>query len=105
MLVIGLTGGIGSGKSTVARMLAERGAVVLDAGVIVVDCPTDVAVRRLVEQRGISEDDARRRMAAQASRDDRLARADVVIDNAGPRDRLPAQLDRAWEWIESLRPS
>jgi len=182
--VIGLTGGIGSGKSTVASLLAGRGAVVVDAdliarevvepggsayapiverfgpgvlaadgrldraalasvvfsdpealaaleaithpaiqgemarrvaahdgsddvvimdipllkdrrrpmaGVVVVDVPEEVAVRRLVEQRGFDERDARRRIAAQISREQRRSLADVVVE-----------IDRVWTWIEGL---
>lgn len=200
MRVIGLTGGIGSGKSTVSALLAARGAVVIDAdaitrelqqpgtptfaamverfgpgivapdgtldrdavadivfadadaladlnrivhpavgaeiarrlqeqadgdavvildvpllvestnrmpmaGVLVVDIDPEVAVRRLVELRGMREDDARARMANQAARADRLARADRVIDNSGSRDDLAAQVDAAWEWIATLVPA
>ncbi|HWI02286.1 MAG TPA: dephospho-CoA kinase [Acidimicrobiales bacterium] len=195
---MGLTGGIGSGKSTVAAMLADRGAVVVDADrlardavavgtqgfravvgrfgsqvvagdgaldrrvlagvvfddpgaladlnaivhppvraaiaervaelegtdavvvleipllvesgrsygasqVIVVDCPEDVAVRRLVEERGMDEADARRRIAAQASRAERLAVADIVIDNSGSVDHLRRQVDALWEELRRRR--
>jgi dephospho-CoA kinase len=41
-------------------------------------------------------------MANQASREDRLAKADFVLDNSGPESALPAEADRAWAWIESL---
>ena len=41
-------------------------------------------------------------MANQASREERLAKADYVVENAGPESALPAEVDRAWEWIESL---
>lgn len=191
MLVVGLTGGIGSGKSTVSAMLAERGAVVVDAdriardvvepggsvhdallarfgttdrpaiasivfddpgaradlnaivhpavgaeivrrlaghagtdhvvvidipllvetegrgrypmaGVVVVDAPVDAAVRRLVEQRGMEEADVRARVAAQATREQRLAAADFVVDNRGTLDELRAEVDRCWAWVESL---
>jgi dephospho-CoA kinase len=197
VLVVGLTGGIGSGKSTVSALLAAKGAVVVDAdavvhelqrpgtavfeamvdrfgnaivaadgsldrsavadivfnepdaladlngivhpavgaeivrrmdelsttdavvvldvplmvesarrypvaGLIVVDVDPEVALRRLVEQRGMREDDARARIARQASREERRARADVVIENSGSLDDLAAQVDRAWGWIEGL---
>jgi dephospho-CoA kinase len=197
VLVVGLTGGIGSGKSTVSALLAAKGAVVVDAdavvhelqrpgtavfeamvdrfgnaivaadgsldrsavadivfndpdaladlngivhpavgaeivrrmdelsttdavvvldvplmvesarrypvaGLIVVDVDPEVALRRLVEQRGMREDDARARIARQASREERRARADVVIENSGSLDDLAAQVDRAWRWIEGL---
>jgi dephospho-CoA kinase len=197
VLVIGLTGGIGSGKSTVSARLAARGAVVVDAdaitrelqqpgtpvfaaivdrfgagivaadgtldrdavadivfadpdaladltrivhpavgaeiarrmqelaetdavvildvpllvesanrmpmaGVLVVDVDPEVAVRRLVEQRGMREADARARMANQASREDRRARADRVIDNSGTLADLDDQIEGAWAWIGSL---
>jgi dephospho-CoA kinase len=72
------------------------------AGLIVVDVDPEVAVRRLVEHRGMREDDARARIARQASREERRARADVVIDNSGSLDDLVAQVDRAWRWIEGL---
>lgn len=197
MLLIGLTGGIGSGKSTVSAALARRGAVVVDAdaivkelqqpgtqvfdemverfgpgivaedgrldraavaelvfsdpqaladlgaivhprvhaeierrvaeqegtdnvvvldipllaesgwpgllGTIVVDLDPEVAIERLVRHRGFSEEDARARIANQATREERLARADLVIDNHGDVDDLEAEVDRAWEWIQSLR--
>lgn len=67
--------------------------------VVVVDCPPDIAVRRLVEERGMDEADVRRRMSAQASREQRLARADVVIDNSGSLDDLHEHVDRLWEQL------
>lgn len=71
--------------------------------VVVVDCPVDLAVARLVEHRGMSEADARARMAAQVSRADRLAAADFVVDNSGDLAHLAAEVDRCWAWIETLR--
>ncbi|MGI8751119.1 MAG: dephospho-CoA kinase [Acidimicrobiales bacterium] len=199
MLLVGLTGGIGSGKSTVAAGLADRGASVIDAdgiarqvvqpggraypalverfgpdvlnadgtldrpavaavvfadpaaradldaithpaiglvmaeqvvacadaavvvldvpllraetvrsyglaAVIVVDAPTDVAVERLVEHRGFTEADARARVAAQATREERRALIDLVpaglvIDNAGDSHALEAEIARAWDFL------
>ena len=192
MLTVGLTGGIGSGKSTVSRLLAARGAVVLDAdlmardvvapgtpglaavaeafgpevlradgsldreglgrrvfadpeqlgrlnaithpliaqryeqligdarasgaplvvhdiallvehglqgrydAVVVVDVDPATQVERLVRDRTMTEQEARQRIAAQASRADRLAVADHVIHNDGPPGGLLEQVDRLW---------
>jgi len=198
VIVVGLTGGIGSGKSTVSAELAKRGAVVIDAdatarelqqpgqpvftamveafgdgilaadgtldrlavaqlvfpnpellkqlnaithpaigaeirrrmrehagtdrvvvldvplliesarypitGIAVVDVPVDVAVQRLVDLRGMDEADARARIARQATREERLAKADFVIDNSGSRADLAAQIDPLWDWMTSLEP-
>jgi dephospho-CoA kinase len=195
MILVGLTGGIGSGKSTVSAMLASRGAIVVDAdvitrqvqqrgspvvqaivdrfgpgtvdldgnlkraklaeivfadpaaladlnaivhpavgkeidrlvrefattdkivvldipllterprpgiqGKIVVDVPVDVQIARLVAFRGFTEEDARARIARQASREDRLKDADVVIDNSGSREDLEARVEEAWQWLMS----
>ena len=189
MLRIGLTGGIGSGKSTVARLLAVRGAHVVDADVLarevlapgtpglaavaeafgdgvltrdgaldrpalaavafgdpsararldgivhplvraraaeliagmpddavvvqdipllvetgqagsfdvvlVVEADPGTRVARLVE-RGLTEGDARARIAAQATDGQRRAVADVVLDNSGTPEQLAAQVDRFW---------
>ena len=201
MLLVGLTGGIGSGKSTVSAMLAEHGAVIVDAdeiarmlqsphspvlasmaqrfgqhiirddgsldraavaaivfgddpqarlaladlnGIvhpamqdeirrqiddqtetdrivvldfplltenpreglaawIVVDIDPEVAVARLVEQRGMTEQDARKRIASQPSREQRLARATHVIQNDGNRDQLRGQVDDLWQALIRLR--
>ena len=191
MLKVGLTGGIGAGKSTVARRLAGRGAVVVDADriarevvepgtdglaavveafgagiltadgaldrpalgrivfgddearsrlngilhpriavrthelmaaapadavvvhdvpllvenrmgaayhlVLVVHAPVDERVRRLVDERGTSPDDARARVAAQADDDARRVAADVWLDNSGAPDAVLAAVDRLWE--------
>jgi dephospho-CoA kinase len=72
------------------------------SGILVVDTPTDVAVARLVEHRGFSEADARARIAAQVTREQRLELADFVVDNSGPADALDAQLVNAWEWAREL---
>jgi dephospho-CoA kinase len=71
-------------------------------GTIVVDTDPDIAVARLVEHRGFTESDARARMARQASREERLAKADFVISNDGSPDDLVAQIDACWAWISSL---
>ena len=199
MILLGLTGGIGSGKSTVSALLSERGAVIIDAdaivkelqepgqpllvelaaefghsiikddgsldrvalagiafsdkdklaalnkivhpavgremnrrleeqragdnvvvldipllaenprkglcGVIVVDVPVDVAVSRLVQHRGFSEDDARARVANQTSREKRVAMADKVLDNSGDMESLAQQVDAVWRWAQTLPPA
>lgn len=199
MIVVGLTGGIGSGKSTVSALLAEHGAVVIDAdaitkelqqpgqpvlaaiverfgegvltasgeldrpalaaivfsdgealkdlngivhpavgaeigrrmeaeratdhvvvldipllveggryqvgGLLVVDVDPEVAVDRLVRFRGFDPADARARMARQATREERRAKADRVIDNSGDLEHLRRQVDEVWEWMRSLPPA
>jgi dephospho-CoA kinase len=83
-------------------LLVESGRDDL-AGLIVVDTDPEVAVQRLVEQRGFTEVDARARIARQASREQRLERAGFVIDNNGTRRDLEAQVAECWEWIDKLR--
>lgn len=196
MILVGLTGGIGAGKSTVSAMLAERGAAIVDAdqiardlqspgspvlaamaerfgshiirddgsldraavaaivfndedalkdlngivhpamqdeiqrqidahrgtdrvvvldfpllgenpraglsATIVVDIPVDVAVQRLVEQRGMDEADARARIGSQISREERNSSATHVIDNGGDRDALTEQVDALWAELVAL---
>jgi dephospho-CoA kinase len=64
--------------------------------VIVVDVPPDVQLARLTAQRGMKEEDAAARMAAQASRDQRLAIADIVIDNSGTLADLDKRVSEVW---------
>ncbi|MDQ0756539.1 dephospho-CoA kinase [Arthrobacter sp. B3I4] len=64
--------------------------------VLVVDAPEDLRLQRMIEHRKMSADDARSRIAAQASREDRLAAADVVLDNAGTKDELRDAVDLLW---------
>ncbi len=75
--------------------------------VIVVDTPTDVAIDRLVQHRGFTEADARARVAAQVTREERralidLAPAGLVVDNAGDRRALDSEITRAWEFLAAL---
>ncbi len=78
---------------------SERAAMV---GRMVVDVDPEVAVQRLVKYRGLAESDARARMASQMSREDRVAKADFVIDNSGTETDLAEVVAKAWAWIESL---
>jgi dephospho-CoA kinase len=71
----------------------------LDA-IVVVDTPEDVAVARLVSQRGFTEADAWARVAAQISRDDRRRVADLVLDNSNGLVALEAEIDRLWAWMQ-----
>lgn len=73
------------------------------AGVIVVDVDPEIAVQRLVAGRDLTAGEARARLARQATRAERLALADFVIDNNGTPAALEEQVDRCWEWIGSLR--
>lgn len=66
--------------------------------VVIVDCPDEVRVQRLVA-RGLDEADARARIAAQATREQRLAVADIVIDNSGDLTSLTAQVRSAWPTV------
>jgi dephospho-CoA kinase len=70
----------------------------LDA-IVVVDTPEDVAVARLVEFRGFSEEDAWSRVAAQIDRDQRRQVADMVLDNSDGQAALETEMDRVWAWL------
>lgn len=77
-------------------LLAEsRGRAGFDV-VIVVDVPSEVQADRLVRLRGMPADQARARMAAQASREQRLAVADIVIDNSGSLADLDRRVAEVW---------
>lgn len=79
---------------------AHRALLELDV-VVVVDCPVHVALARLVEQRGMDEADAKARIAAQMTREERLEGADFVIDNGGERGALEAEVARVWAALEA----
>src|SRR3954447_14194585 len=80
-------------------LLAESGQADRFEAVIVVDAPEQTQVERMTEQRGWTEEDARSRVAAQASREDRRAIATYVIDNIGTHDDLR---ERVAEVVEML---
>ena len=197
-LRVGLTGGIGAGKSTVARLLAEHGAIVLDADfaaravvepgteglaevveafgpgvlredgtldraalaalvfadeerrkrlnaivhprvrawmaerdaaapagsvvvqdipllveggltglfqyIVVVDADDETRIRRLVADRGMTEQQARARIAAQAPREQRNAAADRLIDNSGDPAELASAVSDLWRELDGRRP-
>jgi dephospho-CoA kinase len=77
-------------------LLAEWGRAKEFDLVIVVDVPAETQLERLTGPRRMAEDQARARMAAQASREERLAVADIVIDNAGTREELDRRVDEVW---------
>lgn len=82
-------------------LLAETGQAGSFDAVVVVDVPTAVQVERMVRIRGMSEEDARARIAAQASRQDRLAVATYVVDNTGSLEDLRARVEEIYRTIES----
>ena len=83
-------------------LLVENPREGLD-GVLVVDLDPQTAIERIVSQRNMSIDDAKARVSAQSTREERLAIADHVVDNSGDRDALAIQVDVAWSWITSLK--
>lgn len=72
------------------------------SGLVVVDVDPEIAISRLVQFRNMNEEDARRRMASQASREDRIRVADRVIDNNGDSEALQPQVDEVWDWFATL---
>ncbi|MFE1288022.1 dephospho-CoA kinase [Streptomyces sp. NPDC058751] len=87
-------------------LLTENGLAALYDLVVVVDVRPETQLDRLVRLRGMTEEDARARMAAQASRDKRLAVADIVIDNDVPLDALERRVADVWaDLAHRARPS
>ena len=83
----------------VIPLLVEAGLEHIVDRVLVVDCPEEAQVRRLMARDGATREEALRVLAAQAPRERRLAAADDVIDNGGPAADLAAQvapLDRKY---------
>ncbi len=72
------------------------------SALVIVDVDPELAISRLVQYRGMDEADARRRMANQASRDDRLRVADRIVDNNNGIEQLEAQIDDLWDWFATL---
>lgn len=78
-------------------LLTENGLAPLYDLVVVVDAAPETQLTRLVALRGMAEEEARARMAAQATREQRLAVATLVIDNDGPLEALEPQVRKVWE--------
>ena len=90
-----------------ARVVAVEAAVLLEAGwqalvdeLWVVVTPVEVAIARLRDDRGVPEDQARARIAAQMSNDERIAHADTVIHNAADLDALRNAVTAAWQRLD-----
>ncbi len=77
-------------------LLTENGLAPLYDVVVVVDVDPATQLDRLVRLRGMTEQDARARMAAQATREQRREVADVIIDNDVSLDRLRSRVDEVW---------
>ena len=91
-------------RTEAARVVAVEAAVLLEAGwqalvdqLWVVVAPVEAAIARLRDDRGVPEDQARARIAAQMSNDERIAHADTVIHNAADLDALRGAIATAWQ--------
>lgn len=78
-------------------LLVETGQQSRFDVVVVVQAPHAERVRRMIENRGMSRDEAEARIAAQATDSERAAAADIVIDNSSTLEDLHQQVDRVWE--------
>ena len=83
----------------VIPLLVETGQAEGFELVVVVDLTEDLQRERLLARGGLTEDEADARIAAQVSRAERLAVADVVLDNGGTREDLVRHVDRLWARI------
>ncbi len=83
-------------------LLYEAGLEAMCDEVWVVWCRPEQQVRRVVQRDGLSEDEARRRLEAQMPLEQKVQRADRVIDNSGSKESLVAQVEEAWDrWAEA----
>jgi len=90
-----VTGWHGPYGLLVVPLLLERGGARSRVDrVLVVDCPEEEQVRRVMERSGLTHREVRAIMATQLSREARLAQADDVIDNGGPRSAVVPQVQR-----------
>nr|WP_202892365.1 dephospho-CoA kinase [Kribbella shirazensis] len=84
-------------------LLVETGQADRFDLVLVVDVPVEIQVRRLTTQRGMDATEAEQRIASQASREDRLAVADVVVDNSGSLADLDHRVNEVWTTLEDRK--
>lgn len=77
-------------------LLVESGMAPMFPLVVIVNADEDLRVKRLIEHRGFSEQDARARIAAQATKEQRRAVADVWLDNSGSTGELVEQARALW---------
>jgi dephospho-CoA kinase len=80
-------------------LLAESGRGGTFDAVVVVDAPPEVQVSRMVRDRGWTEEEARSRMGAQASREDRRAIATYVIENTGSLEELRREVEDVYKQL------
>jgi dephospho-CoA kinase len=83
-------------------LLAENGLKDMYDKIIVVDAPRELQIARLIASRKMGPGPARDRIAAQTSREDRLAIADIVIDNTGSLADLDRRVDEVWAELRTL---
>jgi dephospho-CoA kinase len=83
-------------------LLAETGQGSRFDAVVVVDVPTEVQVQRMIDTRAMSREDAMARVAAQATREERLAIATHVIDNTGTREDLRVRVTEVFDHLTRL---
>ncbi len=83
-------------------LLAETGQGSRFDAVVVVDVPTEVQVQRMIDTRAMSREDAEARVAAQATREERLAIATHVIDNTGTREDLRVRVTEVFDHLTRL---
>jgi dephospho-CoA kinase len=107
---------VGDGKNQLPTPISQLPVAVIDAiklleggwkqvcdAIWVVTCPPEQQLARLIATRGMREDEARARIAAQPPQADKVAQADVVIDNSGTLEDTRRQVDAAWQVLQERR--
>ena len=74
-------------------------------GIVTLNIEPEIAIKRLIKNRGHSRSDILARIAAQTTHETRLSVADFVINNNGSFDALESQIEACWLWACSLKPA